>query len=121
MRIDSNVKIAEVTNLSEVAIERIKQMKTMGFSDVLSMTIFNEGFISAVSWLNKLRSPILSWGNVAVIRESDIDAIKEGIDCGYNIMDIGEFRKVYITRAKEELSRVIDEVAEHLQTEPPRE
>jgi transcriptional regulator with XRE-family HTH domain len=106
-----NVDIGQETGLSEMAIERIRQMNAMGFIDLLNQMIASTKMMSALSQLSHIESPNLVEGYHAIVPEADFEALKDGGKGQAWLVDVNVIERIFSTRAKEEMAQLIDELA----------
>jgi len=107
----ANVDISIVTGLSELAIERIRQMNALGFGGMLDSILSGVQLTSALSQMSHLQSPAFSEGVYAIVQQADFKSISEGGKGSAALVDASVIERIYTTRAKEELSKMIDEMA----------
>lgn len=106
-----NIDAGKVTGLPEAAIERLRQMKDMGYIDMLDTMIFSEHMIAALSQLEKIGNPSLVEGYHAIVPKADFDAIAAGGNSGAMIVPLSVIEGLFTSQAKEEMLKLIDEMA----------
>lgn len=107
-----NIDISEKLGLSEYAIERLKQLKSMGFSALLSDLIFNSNFTSAIYQMHEMLSLDLKDGYNAIVTKDDMDKLANGEKVHSQFFSSGVFRNMFTTKAKQDMGKAIDEILE---------
>lgn len=102
--------IGDVTGLSELAIERIKQINNMGLSDILSRMIFDANFTSAIYQMNKFISLKLRSGYHAIVPNADFKLLQNGGEGEAMLVTNYEIERIFVVKAKEDFSKVVEEV-----------
>jgi len=106
----NNDEFHNITGLTEESIERLKQIKALGFDSILSKMVFHPDFISALSQMNNLITLELKEGFHAIVPEADFKAMSDGEKGEALIIDRSVIEDIYSTRAKESMSKVVAEV-----------
>jgi len=112
---DINVKaLCEELGLTELAIDRLKQFKYMGYNSILSKMIYNSSFISSLSQMNQLLTLNLKEGYHAIVSKADSEEISRGGKGEALIIDKSVIENVFIFKAKESMAAAIDEVVKEM-------
>ena len=105
-----NEEIHRVTGLSELAIERLKQFKDLGFHHALSALLAHDQFIASLSHMSNFLDSELAEGYHAIVPEADIQALKDDGKGKGMLVDRSEIVAIYSTRAKERMIEAINAV-----------
>ena len=111
MRNSVNVDIGHETGLSEIAIERLRQINAMGYIELFNDMIAHTNMMSALSQLSQIGELNLEEGYHAIVAKGDFEAFREGSKSKALFVDASVIERIYATRAKEDMAQLIDEMA----------
>ena len=115
-RTTANENIGRITGLTNLSIERVKKMNTIGAMDIFNDLLTHENFMGALFSLAEIRekgfSPDTYFG---ITTTKDKEAVESGGKGKAWIVPGSMLNGVLIMKAKEKMSNAIDEVAEDIQ------
>ena len=104
-----NQTVHDITGLSEDAIEILKLINQMAFSDVLSELITSSGFISAIQQINQFLALNLNGGYHAIVTKDDLEKLEHGEKIRSAMVPTGTIMGIFLSTAKQDMGRAIEE------------
>jgi len=104
-----NQTVHDITGLSEDAIEILKLINQMAFSDVLSELITSSGFISAIQQINQFLALNLNGGYHAIVTKDDLEKLEHGEKVKSAMVPTGTIMGMFLSAAKQDMGKAIEE------------
>lgn len=104
-----NQTVHDITGLSEDAIEVLKLIKQMAFSDVLSELITSSGFISALQQINQFLALNLNGKYHAIVTKDDLEKLEHGEKVKSAMVPTGTIMGMFLSAAKQDMGKAIEE------------
>jgi len=121
-RTPDRADVGAVTGLSDLAIARTKQFCMMGFMDIVNMMLSRTDFISSISQLDHLRERKFDPSDYYAISDPrEYEAIISGQKGKSLLVPGSEINRIFVTKAKEDMTKAVAGVAEEIITSYSKE